>query len=296
MVSDDRNDRTLELRVTTIQTWTSEKFAPVNECIYGRPGETHVGPFTDEHIIPFGLLPRGGDWFLPRSSCLKCNGITTRFEDTCLRGTFGVFREHLDLKTRRKKNRGKTRQIFFKSPDGSVSSQEMPLSQVSRYCLAFKWPPPGILRNQLPRSETNFSGEILLRYAKGELENFIPDGHGVNVGKIRMLDFARMLAKIAHSYAVAKCGQSSFDPMLLDLILGRDEHAPYLIGGDPRGAAAAQPNILHDIYPMGVQIGEFGPKFLGVVIRLFAFWETPTYLVIVGKQLQEINLPQRLEE
>src|SRR5437899_12187188 len=41
--------------VTTIQTWDSQKFAPVNECIYGRTGEIHVGPFTDEHILPFGL-------------------------------------------------------------------------------------------------------------------------------------------------------------------------------------------------------------------------------------------------
>ena len=201
-------DENLAQQATTIQNWKAEKFSPVDDCIYGRPDEPHAGPFTDEHIIPFDLLPRGGDWFLPRSSCLKCSRITTKFEDTCLRGTFGVFREHLDLKTRRKKNRGKPRQVLFRSPEGYVASQKMPLSQIPRYYLAFRWPPPGILRGQLPWSEINFAGEILLRYAKGELENFIPSG-------------------------------------------------------------------------------------LGVVIRLFAFWDTPPYLVIVGKQLREINLPRR---
>jgi hypothetical protein len=38
-------------------------------------------PFTEEHIIPFGLLPRGGDWYLPKASCEGRADITKRFED-----------------------------------------------------------------------------------------------------------------------------------------------------------------------------------------------------------------------
>ncbi|WP_448030235.1 hypothetical protein [Bradyrhizobium liaoningense] len=274
----------------SITNWSGEKFSPIDHCIYGRGDEHHLGPFTDEHIIPFGLLPKGGDWFLPKSSCLSCNAITTRFEDTCLRGTFGVFREHLDLKTRRKKNRGKPRKVWFKAPDGSTSNKHMAIKEIPRYCLGFKWPPPGILRGQLPFSEKSFGGEIELRYALGELDRFIPEGHGVSVGAINMLDFARMVAKIGHAYAVAKCGESAFEPILLDLILGRDEHAPYLIGGDPRGVPPAQPGVLHDIYPMSVTIEEVGLTYLGIVIRFFAFWNTPSYLVIVGRQNGELSL------
>ncbi|WP_407120120.1 hypothetical protein [Bradyrhizobium sp. STM 3561] len=267
----------------TAASWTGEAFPPVDHCIYAHRDEEHT-PFTDEHIIPFGLLPKGGDWFLPKSNCLKCNAITTRFEDTCLRGTFGVFREHLDLKTRRKKNRNKPREVWFKGPDGSDSKQEMQVADIPRYCLGFNWLPPGILRGQSPTSELNFSGETVLRYARGELEKFIPDKHGFRLGSVRMLDFARMLAKIAHSYAIGKCGENAFEPMLPDLILGRDEHAPYLIGGDPRGTPPAQPRVLHDIYPMSAAIGDDGITYLGFVIRLFAFWETPTYFVIVGRK------------
>jgi hypothetical protein len=107
-----------------------------------------------------------------------------------------------------------------------------------------------------------------------------------------MLDYARMLAKIAHSYSYAKCGTDSFEPVLLDLILGNDDRAPYFAGGNPRGTPPEQPAILHEIYPMCATIGAGGPSYLGVVIRLFAFWGMPSYYVIVGKQLKELDLPK----
>ena len=98
-----------------------------------------------------------------------------------------------------------------------------------------------------------------------------------------------MLAKIAHTYAYGKCGHEKFEPMLLDLILGRNEFAPYLVGGDPRGHPGPQPGVLHDIYPM--TIGVHDTKYLSVVIRLFAFLDTPSYVIIVGKQLKDLDFP-----
>jgi len=269
--------------------WSSEKFAPVGRCIYTRDGEIHNGPFTDEHIIPFGLLPKGGDWFLPESSCEACAGITKKSEDMCLRSTLGLFRAQLDLKTRRKKDRNKPRQVIFKRPDGSSEIKEMHHNDLPKYCIGFKWPAPGILRDQ-PSSTYEYDGELTIGYPQGEVEKFIPDQHGIHLGRIRMLDFARMLAKIAHSYAFAKCGIDTFQPMLLDLILGRTENAPYLVGGDASGSPPDQPEILHDIYPVGCRVEPSGAEYLLVAIRLFAFIGMPRYHVVVGKKLKDLSL------
>jgi hypothetical protein len=268
--------------------WSSEKYPPVGRCIYGHD---HDGPFTDEHIIPFGLLPKGGDWYLSNASCGACADITKRFEEMCLRSTLGLVREQLGLKTRRKKNRGKPVTLLVRKPDGNVDQFSDTAAKLPKSCLSFRWHPPGLLRSGAP-TETNFDGEIVLQYDKESFENFAGhDGQGVRVGQIRMLDYARMLAKIAHSYAYAKCGPDTFDPALPDLILGKNEFAPYFIGGDARGTPPAQPSVLHDVYPMTITIGEGGPKYLSVVIQLFACWNTLRYVVIVGKQLKDINLP-----
>jgi hypothetical protein len=184
--------------------------------------------------------------------------------------------------------------MVIKRPDGSFDKIVDLAANLPRYCLCFKWQPPGVLRPGTSPMQLDFDNcEVVVRYAKGELEKFTPDGHGVRLGGIKMLDFARMLAKIAHAYAYAKCGPDAFEPALLGLILGTNHFAPYLVGGDPRGTPPAQPGVLHDVYPMTVTIGESGPSYLTVVIRLFAFWDTPSYLVVVGKQLKELDLPKR---
>jgi hypothetical protein len=278
----------------TVIPWYSEKYAPVGRCIYSRPGEEHVAPFTDEHIIPFGLLPKGGDWFLPKSSCLACNNITKKFEDRCLRGMMGITRAKLDLKTRRKKARARPIDILFTKRAGGHETKQMDHRDLPHYFLGYKWPEPGIFRGQSPDSR-DFHGEITVRSPKGELEKFIPgDGRGFRLATaISEMDFARMLAKIAHAYAFARCGPDTFDPMLLDFILGDAENASYLVGGDPAGPPPDQPDKLHDIYPVNCRIEPSGMEFLLVAIRLFAMVGMPRYHVVVGKQLKQLSLPKQ---
>jgi hypothetical protein len=83
-----------------IITWNAEKYASVGHCIYCGANE---GEITDEHIIAFGLLPKGGDWFLPNASCTSCADITKRFEGSCQQAMLGPLRYKLGLKSRRKK-------------------------------------------------------------------------------------------------------------------------------------------------------------------------------------------------
>jgi hypothetical protein len=79
--------------------------------------------------------------------------------------------------------------------------------------------------------------------------------------------------------------------VLLNLILGREETAPYWIGGHHGEALVKQPTVMHDIYPITCHLGP--TAYLGVVIRLFAFYDMPRYLVVVGKQLKELKFPRK---
>jgi hypothetical protein len=95
--------------------------------------------------------------------------------------------------------------------------------------------------------------------------------------------FARVMAKIAHSYAVARLGLRGFRPLLLDLILGRDvQRAPELVGGDPQTPPPAGGKVHElDLLPH--------PKLVVVKIRLFASSSIegehamPVYIVVAGE-------------
>ena len=95
--------------------------------------------------------------------------------------------------------------------------------------------------------------------------------------------FSRMLAKMAHSYAVAKEGLGSFTPLLQELILHGSRTPSYLVGGT------------HDLPPKENAVHRIGTgiatsssqsgirEYLVVNIRLFCFLGTPQYEVVVGE-------------
>jgi hypothetical protein len=74
-----------------IVQWHADKYLPLGSCI--NCGETDPTQLTDEHIVPLALLPKGGDWFLPKSSCKACADITKRFERQVCGEMFGALRE-----------------------------------------------------------------------------------------------------------------------------------------------------------------------------------------------------------
>lgn len=93
--------------------------------------------------------------------------------------------------------------------------------------------------------------------------------------------FFRMLAKIAHAFAVAEMGVGGFQPFLLPIILKEEtSNSVQYIGGipgtEPAGAG------LHEL----ALIPDQGPSqnVVAVRIRLLALLETPTYFVAVGRR------------
>jgi hypothetical protein len=249
-------------------------YDPVGACIYCGTCE---GQLTREHIIPLGL---GGNWVLPQASCNACAAITRDIEQFCLRPMLGPFRIRLKLPTRRPKERPATLPIEYVRTDGERERSSVPSEQFPGVCFGFRWPAPGLLRGQPPTE--NFEGDLVVRYIESEMRvHATPDRRKVKLGAINMLLFARMLAKIAHSYAVANLGLNAFTPLLPDLILGKSAVAPWLVGGDTSGSVPATQQDLHSVYLQNCMTA--GVEYTLVAVRLFGFVGMPRYHVVVGK-------------
>ena len=99
------------------------------------------------------------------------------------------------------------------------------------------------------------------------------------------VEFAQLLAKIAHGFAVGELGYGAFKPLLSNLItrrFRRDEQFPEcidLVGGEP--ALFAADNELHVLGYDLVEIS--GRCHMVVSIRLFANLGSPIYRVVVGE-------------
>jgi hypothetical protein len=85
----------------------------------------------------------------------------------------------------------------------------------------------------------------------------------------------RVLAKIAHSFAVAKLGLAGFIPMLPAFILGKNDRNFYYVGGtlDKSGAGT-------ELHELGFEVDE--SNYLVVRIRLFSSLGAPVFRVVVG--------------
>ncbi|MBB3571987.1 hypothetical protein [Rhizobium sp. BK491] len=249
-------------------------FPPVGRCIYCGG----AGALTKEHIFPAGL---GGGLLLPRASCTSCQREIQIFEDICMRKTLlphrrarGLVRHPHDLPATVPlvldlDLQGPTRVALDAHPNVLVLPGMRDL--------------PGILAGRSPETVVQFDYKIF--------------GHTdiLDQTKRRLLDqqvvgidldgyaWLRMLAKIAHGYAVAELGFNRFSPALPDLILGRNPAlCSYLIGNCPVPSPIPDSPPLLIIGMLCVTMGE--QRLVAVNLRLFADLgvETPVYTVIAG--------------
>jgi len=255
-------------------------YAPVGRCIY-------CGVFSNklarEHTIPFGLA--GNALLLPKASCKTCESITGGFEQTCLRTILGPFRLRLGAPTRNPNERPtKLPLTLARAEDRTPIPLETILVPTHEFPIAFiglRLREARILQGKEPLGSVD--GEVWTRFNTDEIKRYVPSGttepRGVKLGKIKPITFARLLAKIGHAYAVVESGFASFRPLVTDLILGKTEEMSQCVGGEWEVPPAKQAAFELRLERRAVH----GRNFLLVHIRLFSFFETPQYHVVVGE-------------
>jgi hypothetical protein len=281
--------------ITPKPSWT---FAPVWECIYcGAKGAGIT--LGKEHIIPFSL---GGTWVLPRASCASCSAKTLEAERYCAHDLFGNFRVKLNLPTRHPKQRPSQLPYYVQFGNRMVRLVAPP----SEHPTAIFFPlfdSPGILDFRAP--DTRGPRDAFYWILAGDSETALVwrmrrlGGNVVAHYRYDHFKFGRMLAKIAHSFAIALFGLNAFQPFLRDFILGKSNHMTYFIGStDPEPALASPENL-------GYQIGwkvwqstatnQLPPYNLLIIeIRLFPsvglpHLGPPRYFVVVGQPLRTLE-------
>jgi hypothetical protein len=189
--------RTLRLMVEVIAI--SKTFQRASACVYcGKKSPEVV--LTLEHIIPKGLK---GYLKLPGGSCTGCASITKKFEQIVLRTMFGEARIHIGMGWGRKKEQPLAATVKAKTGDG-FKVTAIPIGE-HPFCLAMvDLPPPGILWS-LTKIERHEKLRVVFHLLQGDFQKRIEKiGSEVILEQIGITpEFHRMLAKIAHSYAMA---------------------------------------------------------------------------------------------
>jgi len=247
-------------------------YPPVGRCIYCLSADDDL---RREHIIPFGL---GGNFVLPRASCRTCETITGRIEQISLRGMLGPLRTRLALPTRNKKERPQRLPLEIVKQDGSTETRAVEVQDFPQYLITFLMPPPGVLEGR-ERVETITLEPRLITSRRPEE----PYTEWRTSLVVQPWAFLRMLAKIAHSFAVAEWGLKVFDtftPLLAEIILSTSSYASHVIGGvaDSDGT----PTVLHWVH--GHILAQEGREFLVVDICLFTLMKAPVFRVVVGER------------
>lgn len=122
-------------------------------------------------------------------------------------------------------------------------------------------------------------------------------GKGIYLSRFQPWPFMRMLAKIAHAYAIAEYGLTNFTPLTLDVILDRsDSIASHFIGGSLEQFQEDN-EYLHHIWTETLSTG--ARHYLVIQMHLFSLFGGAKYHVVVGElsesQLYQIRKVERFQ-
>ncbi len=258
-------------------------YQPVWRCIYCGIAPTRKGALGKEHIIPQGL---GGTLILPRASCRSCEDITKRFERECLRKMFREVRGHLNIpaKPRRPKQRPSEFRIGF-TEKGKEKARRWLDVPIEAHPFSFSlpgFPAAGILEGR-KRDHKATIEKIHTYLGQSFHQKMRHIGANAAFTLFPIGEFFQLLAKIGHAYAVAEIGLSHFSPLLVDLILGRDDHLGHHIGTETKNPGG-NTTKLHTLALTSARDAN-GDELIVVNVRLFARLSAPPYHVVVGRPL-----------
>ena len=257
-----------------IKALIPEKYTPrsIDRCIYCGSVEN----LSDEHIVPRGL---GGPWKLLNASCRECAEITSGFEREVVHDYFKLVRAKLGLPTYHPQNRP-TSFTFSVKTDDKEEITNFPVSDCPTLFMMPIFEKPGYIINDKQRKGILVSGMCL--HGRG-LKEFAKEQ---NIKSISFTgnfstSFSRVLAKIAYGMVIHQHGLGIVqDAYVLPCILGKKDDVGQWVGCEyPHKSPSLLPKeeLFHKIEVLS-QNNEVGAR-----IRLFANYETPEYLVIVGR-------------
>ena len=245
----------------------------IGECIYCG-SKTNL---TREHIVPYGLgCP--SEWVLYEGSCQACARITSAFERDVLKEYFREPRATLGLPTYRKKNRPKS--VHLQLLRGRQSfTVSLPAGECPTLIIMPHFRVPACMGNYDYKSGVMVVGSSL--HGSSDMKERLArlDANGFSVSRSGVLvSFARMLAKIAYGMSILEFGLHAFkEVFVLPCILGQKDDAGQWVG------CSGEPAIVPDVGKLLHRIEVISENsVVSVLIRLFANYKTPVYLVLVG--------------
>jgi hypothetical protein len=257
-----------------VKDFAKVSYAPVGQCIYC--GET--SGLSKEHIIPYAL---GSNTSLPKASCERCRKITGDFEQQVLRGPMWPVRVFRKLQSRTKHGDAAKTESLIIVKDGKDQVIKLPLDEYPILLPFLLFPLPAITSSTEYENGIQLIGQVTIAFGANPetvLKKFGATEIKITPRKLYPVSFARMLAKIAYSYAFAEGALNIIDgkSVVLPSILGeRDEIGLWV--GMIDTPLIARAGLLHRIELIQ------GQGFLMAEIQLFSDSQTPSYLVILGK-------------
>lgn len=250
----------------------TRRLPPIGKCIYCG---TTKAPLGREHPIPLGM---GGDVILPEASCAPCAAVTGGIEQRVMRTMWGPFRTLANFPTRHPKDRPKRLKLDVEYTDGRADQIMVKPEEYPAMLNLPIFPPARALRGlpdngRTPVNVVNWSwvdNDSLAALANYDIKTF----HSDPVDSHKLV---QMLAKIAHCQATIEYGVGGFQPLVLDLIFGRNECMNLFVGCGNAPQSPPDPE-LHNV--RSFTHNEHG--MILIEIRLFACLGAPRYHVVAG--------------
>ncbi|MGD9578920.1 MAG: HNH endonuclease, partial [Syntrophorhabdus sp.] len=258
-------------------------YPEVGRCIYCGSAEN----LSDEHIVPYGL---GGNLELPKSSCKRCARITSKFELAVLRGSMRPVRIYRKIQSRGKHQDSPVKYLVTIESGGDRKDIKVPIED---YPILVTFPifaVPGYLLDIQKSKGINVTGHAIISFGCKPADTL----RKYNGARLIIMptvdtpvDFARMIAKIAFSMAVATGAFEDEDyskSFVLPAILGEKDDIGKWVGTITVPITSAKYHlhrvlVYRDI-DKGLLVGD---------VQIFSDSETPRYGVILGKLKKKYN-------
>lgn len=251
-------------------------------CIYCGRAE---GQLQDEHIIPYGL---NGNWKLKAASCPECAAITSAFERDVLRNALLATRAALGFRSYRRKSLPTTLTLDIDRGDGP-ERLELSVDEHPGIAVLPRFSKPSWITSQIRTTGINVIGANTVYFGRTPLPDFVQKYRGSRLTgsvKYEPVAFARMVAKIALGYCVARFGVGAVaNAYVLPAILGKADDVGTWVGSTDGYQLELQSNpedrITHAV-GTDVQNGD-----IVAFVRLFAWAVPDEYIVVVGPAAPE---------